>query len=164
MADLQNSIQNVKDALPNLTPTPSKIKAASSAYDLKARLEWGEPALTIVDVRDREIFNMGRITGAIPMPIENLLELAQPALELERDIYIYGESDEQSLQAAEVLRGAGFQNVAQIIGGLPAWREVAGPTEGVQEETPLEPSAFNVASRLKTHKEVQEAGKEQPSN
>jgi rhodanese-related sulfurtransferase len=159
MANIQDSIKRAKDVLPNLTPTPPGFKAKSSAYDLKARLEWGEPALTIVDVRDRETFNMGRMTGAVSMPMERLLDIAQQALESERDIYIYGESDEQSLQAAEVLRGAGFKNVAQIIGGLPAWREVAGPTEGVQEESPLKPSAFNVVSRLKTHKEVQEAGK-----
>jgi rhodanese-related sulfurtransferase len=161
MTNLQDSIKNAKDSLPNLTPTPPGFQAKSSAYDLKARLEWGEPALTIVDIRDREAFNVGRITGAINMPTDHLLDMAQPALQSERDIYLYGESDEQSLQAAETLRSAGFKNVAQIIGGLPAWREVAGPTEGVQEESPLEAGAFNVFSRLKTHKEVQEAGKAQ---
>lgn len=164
MADLQDAIKNAKEALPNVTPTPPSLKAESAAYDLKARLEWGEPALTIVDVRDREAYNAGRITGAIPMPIEQLADLAQSSLESERDIYIYGESDEQALQAAELLRGAGFKNVAQIVGGLPAWREVAGSTEGAEENTSLEPSAFNVVSRLKTEREVQAAGKAQQSS
>ncbi len=164
MTNLQDSIKKAKDALPNLTPTPPGFKAKSSAYDLKARLEWGEPALTIVDVRDREAFNTGRITGAITMPIDGLLETAQSALAFERDIYIYGESDEQSMQAADVLKGVGFMNVAQIVGNLPAWREVAGPTEGVQEDSPLEASAFNVVSRLKSHKEAQEAGEAQQSS
>lgn len=164
MANIQDSIQNAKDALPNLTPTPPGFKSKSSAYDLKARLEWGEPALTIVDVRDREAFDRGRITGAITMPMDCLLETAQSALAFERDIYLYGESDEQSMQAAEILRGAGFRNVAQIIGNLPAWREIAGPTEGAEEDSPLEASAFNVVSRLKSHKEVQEAGKAQQSS
>ena len=161
MTNIQDSIKKAKDALPNLTPTPPGFKAESPAYDLKARLEWGEPALTILDVRNREAFNVGRITGAITMPMEHLLDTAQQSLQLERDIYIYGESDEQSFQAAEILRGAGFMNVAQIIGGMPAWREIAGPTEGVQESSPLEPSAFNVVSRLKTHQEIQEVGKAQ---
>jgi rhodanese-related sulfurtransferase len=164
MADLQDAIKNAKDALPNVTPTPPGLKAESAAYDLKARLEWGEPALTIVDVRDREAYNAGRITGAIPMPMEQLADLAQSSLEPERDIYVYGESDEQALQAAEMLRGKGFKNVARIVGGLPAWREVAGPTEGVNEDTSLEPSAFNVVSRLKTEREVQAAGKAQQSS
>jgi rhodanese-related sulfurtransferase len=164
MADLQDAIVDAKEALPNITPTPPGFKAESAAYDLKARLEWGEPALTIVDVRDRETYNMGRITGAIPMPLEQLAELAQSSLAPERDIYVYGDSDEQALQAAEALRGAGFKNVARIMGGLPAWREVAGPTEGAEEETSLAPSAFNVVSRLKTEKEVQAAGKAQQSS
>ncbi len=164
MADLQDAIKNAKDALPDITPTPPGLKAESAAYDLKARLEWGEPALTIVDVRDRETYNQGRITGAIPMPIGQLADLAQSSLAPERDIYIYGESDEQASQAADVLRGVGFKNVAQIMGGLPAWREVAGSTEGVEEESPLAPSAFNVVSRLTAEREVQATGKAQQSS
>jgi rhodanese-related sulfurtransferase len=164
MADIiQDVIKNVKQALPNITPNSPSLKPESPAYDLKARLEWGEPALTIVDIRDRAAFNQGRITGAVSMPMEQFMELAQANLEPARDIYIYGESDEQSLQAVQLLRGAGFSNAAQIMGGLPAWCEVAGPTEGVQETGQLNPSAFNVVSRLKTEHELQEAGKSQQS-
>jgi rhodanese-related sulfurtransferase len=163
MRNLEDTIEGAKNALPDVTPTPPKFKKDSSAYDLKARLEWGEPALTIIDVRDREAFQKGHITGAVPMPMEELLGAARNALELKRDIYIYGESDEQSLQAAETLQSAGFINVAPIKGGLSAWREVAGPTDGVEEESPLQPSAFNVVSRLKTHQDIQKAGKAQQS-
>ena len=70
MKNLQDTIVEVKEALPNLTPTPPSLKAESSAYDLKSRLEWGGPALTIVDIRDRETFNEGHITGAVPMPMD----------------------------------------------------------------------------------------------
>jgi rhodanese-related sulfurtransferase len=163
MKNVQDAIQDVKEALPNVTPTPAGFKPESSAYDLKARLEWGEPALTIVDIRDREAFNMGHITGAVPMPSDTLLDTAQNSLAFERDIYIYGESDAQALEAANALRGAGFTNVAIIKGGLAAWKEVAGPTDGAQEDSPLEPSAFNVVSRLKTHQELQKVGKAQQS-
>jgi rhodanese-related sulfurtransferase len=164
MTDLQDTIKNAKDALPDVTPTPPGFKKESAAYDLKARLEWGEPALTIIDVRDRELYNQERITGALPMPLEQVIDLAKASLANERDLYIYGESDEQALQAAESLRGVGFLNVAQITGGLSAWKEVAGSTEGAQEASPLAASAFNVVSRLKAEKEVQEAGKAQQSD
>lgn len=163
MTNLEDTIVGAKNALPDLTPTPRGLKAKSSAYDLKARLEWGEPALTIVDVRDRAAFQEGHITGAVSMPLDDVLAIARNALSFKRDIYIYGDSDEQSLQAAETLQNAGFSNVAQIKGGLSAWRDVAGPTEGVQEESPLNPSAFNVVSRLKTHQKLQKAGKAQQS-
>jgi rhodanese-related sulfurtransferase len=160
MKNVQDAIQGAKNALPDITPTPPGFKPESSAYDLKARLEWGEPALTMIDVRDREIFNQGHITGAMPMPMESLLQMAQ-SLAFERDIYVYGDSDAQSLEAAEILRGAGFKNVAMIKGGLIAWREIAGPTEGAQEESPLQPGAFNVVSRLKAHQDLQKVGKAQ---
>lgn len=163
MTDIQSAIKGAKDSLPNITPTPPSLKAESAAYDLKARLEWGEPALTIIDVRDREVFNQGRITGAVPMPLEQLENLAQSALEPERDIYVYGESDEQVLQAVEILRGAGFVNVARVMGGLQAWREVGGPTEGIEEGTSLQASAFNVVSRLQAEQKLQKVGKTQQS-
>ena len=160
---IQEVVKNVKQALPNITPNPPSLKSESPAYDLKARLEWGEPALTIVDIRDRIAFSQGRITGAISMPMEQFMELAHANVETTRDVYIYGESDEQSLQAAQLLRDAGFSNVAQIMGGLAAWCEVAGPTEGVQETGQLNPSTFNVVSRLKTEQQLQDLGKSQQS-
>jgi len=163
MADIQEIIENVKQALPNIMPSPPSLKPESPAYDLKTRLEWGEPALTIVDIRDRAAFNQSRITGAVSMPMEQFMELAQANFEPTRDIYIYGESDEQSLQAAQLLRGAGFSSVAQIMGGLPAWCEVGGSTEGVQETEQLNPSEFNVVSLLKNEQELQDAGKSQQS-
>ena len=138
MSNVHNVIENVQGTLSKLTPTPVILTAKSTASELKSRLEWGEPALTlaqpllwrIVDVRDPETFNRGHITGAISVPFDRLGDLAQSALPHYRDIYIYGESDEQSLAAAQILRGKGFISVAQIIGGLAAWHEVAGSTEG----------------------------------
>jgi rhodanese-related sulfurtransferase len=161
MANLNDIIESTQAALSKLTPTPVTLKAESTAYDLKTRLEWGQPALSIVDVREHEAFNRGRITGAISMPLEQLGEM-KSTLEPKHDIYIYGESDTQSLQAAQLLRGAGCTSVAQIIGGLAAWHEAGGPTEGVQEDgLPLTAGEFNVVSRLKTEHDVQAAGKAQ---
>ena len=164
MANLNDIIEGAQDALSKLTPTPVILKAESTAYDLKTRLEWGEPALSIVDVRAHEAFHQGRITGAMSMPLEQLEQL-KSTLEPKHDIYIYGDSDAQSLQAAQMLRGAGCAAVAQIIGGLAAWHEAGGPTEGVQEDgMPLTAGEFNVVSRLKTEHDVQAAGKAQHAN
>jgi rhodanese-related sulfurtransferase len=162
MADLHDIIEGAQDALSKLTPTPVILKDESTAYDLKTRLEWGEPALTIIDVRDREAFNHGRITGAMSMPMEQFEGMATSTIQREHDIYIYGESDAQAREAAQILRNDGFTAVSQIIGGLDAWHEIAGPTEGVDEDakTP-DANAYNLVSRLKTEKEVQETGKAQ---
>jgi rhodanese-related sulfurtransferase len=155
---VSEAILDAKEKMPHLTPTPPGLKAQSSVHDLKSRLEWGEPALTILDVRDRNTYNEGHIMGAMPMPMDELVDRAKPSLALNRDIYIYADSDEQTSQAANMLREAGFYNVAELKGGLPAWKAVGGPTEGVIEsQTPPDAGDYNVVSRLATEKKVRES-------
>ncbi len=116
-----------------MIPTPPPFKAKSLVFELKARLDWGEPALTIIDVRDRTEFNLRHILGAIPMPMPELVNRAQSALENSRDIYIYGDTDEETYQAAEQLRNAGFQNVSELRGGVAAWRALDYPVESISK-------------------------------
>ncbi len=112
----------------SVIPEPLKVK--SLVYDLKKRLDWGEPALTIIDIRDREAFNTSHISGAISLPMNELISSVSNNLELERDIYIYGSNDEQTADAATQLRTAGYQNVAELRGGLAAWKANSFPIEG----------------------------------
>ena len=115
----------------DLIPSPTPLRKQCLVYDLKARLDWGEPALTIIDVRDRNQFNTSHILGAIPIPLNQLIECTRTSLELNRDIYIYGETDEETALAAAKLRAAGYTNVSQIRGGLPAWKAVGYPIEAI---------------------------------
>lgn len=134
-ADKERSVLNSlskaqKEAGSKITPIPADFDAVSSPSDLKARLDWGEPGLSIVDVRDREAHNNERIMGAVPMPLDTVVDRANSAFEAERDIYVYGESDDQAQQAISQLRSAGFKRVSLIKGGLSAWKAVNGATEG----------------------------------
>lgn len=115
----------------SVLPTPKPLKPVSTVFDLKDRLDWGEPALTIIDVRSREEFNNRRILGAISMPMVNLVDQAVASLEPSRDIYIYGDNNDMTAEAVSQLRSAGYRHVAEILGGLAAWKAVSGPTEGV---------------------------------
>lgn len=130
MENLQDAVQSAKDSATAPLPNPPELKAQSAPRDLKARLEWGEPALTIVDIRDREAFNEERITGAVNMPLSQLVENAENSVERVRDLYIYGGSDDEAAQAASSLRNAGFTSVAVLQGGLAGWKAIQGPTEG----------------------------------
>ncbi|MDJ0718008.1 MAG: rhodanese-like domain-containing protein [Prochloraceae cyanobacterium] len=112
-----------------LIPSAVPLKPRARVYDLKSRLDWGKPALTIIDARDREKFNASHILGAITMPVSQLVERALSSLELTRDIYVYGVTDEETSVAAAKLREAGYKNVSEIIGGLGAWRAVGYPIE-----------------------------------
>ena len=125
-----NAVEKVQDAVSNVTPVPDDFDAISSPSELKARLEWGEPALSILDVRDRQAFNKERITGAMPMPMSDLVERAKESLEPERDLFIYSDSDEETAAAVTQLHTAGFKKVSAIKGGLPAWKAIGGPIEG----------------------------------
>jgi rhodanese-related sulfurtransferase len=109
---------------------PEAIQDRSNVESLKNRLDWGEPALTIVDVRDRTAFNTSHIMGAIAMPMQELVTQARASLELIRDIYVYGETEEQTAEAASQLRAAGFQHIAELVGGLAAWKRAKYPIDG----------------------------------
>ena len=117
----------------SLFVTPKAVDAKSSPFHLKTRLDWGEPALTILDVRSREAFNQSRIKGAVSIPLEQLKE--QPlGLEHHRDIYVYGDSHEEAAEAQKQLTEAGYVNVSELNGGLIAWRIANGATEGTAED------------------------------
>lgn len=163
MSKIEDAIEKAKEILPNITPTPHGLKAESSVHDLKSRLEWGEPALTILDVRPRDVYNQGHIMGAMEFPLDKLVDLAKNNLEVDRDIYVYGASDQETAEAARLLRQAGYKNIAELKGGLEAWKEAAGSTEGV-DETRAEPgaNAYNVVTNVKNHFERQEIDFEKP--
>jgi rhodanese-related sulfurtransferase len=112
-----------------IIPTPTPLKPKSRVYDLKARLDWGEPALTIIDVRDRQEFAINHVMGSVNLPLAQVVELARLNFELSRDIYVCGDTDEEIAEAAAALRSAGFTSVSEVQGGVPAWKAVGYPVE-----------------------------------
>ncbi|NJM72716.1 MAG: rhodanese-like domain-containing protein [Scytonema sp. RU_4_4] len=157
----KNTVESAKNAVDNIAggiiPPQPPIEPQSDAHVLKSRLEWGEPAFTILDVRDRYTYNQGHIMGAMPYPIDELVDRAVSSLDKSRDIYVYGENEEQTSQAAQSLKSAGFVHVSELKGGLAAWKAVGGPTEGIVESrTPAGADDYNVIDRLKNHAETQQ--------
>ncbi|YAF97240.1 MAG: rhodanese-like domain-containing protein [Nodularia sp. CChRGM 3473] len=140
--------------LGGIVPSQPPIEPQSDVYAVKSRLEWGEPAFTILDVRDRMTYNEGHIMGAMPMPMDDLVDRAASSLDKIRDIYVYGANDQQTAQAAKLLRSAGFEHISELKGGLAAWKEIGGPTEGIIESrTPAGVDDYNVVSRMQDHLE-----------
>lgn len=157
----KNTVESAKNTVDNLVggiiPPQPPIQPQSDVHELKSRLEWGEPAFTILDVRDRNTYNDGHIMGSMPMPIDELAERAVSSLAQTRDIYVYGENEQQTAQAAQTLRSAGFVHVSELKGGLAAWKAVGGPTEGIIESrTPAGADDYNVVARIQNHIETQQ--------
>jgi rhodanese-related sulfurtransferase len=149
----ENALERAKETFNSklLISTPAGSISASqvSVYELKSRLNWGEPGLTILDVRDRKAFNDCRILGAMNTPLSILPEAVQSTLQQKRDIYVYGSSEEEATTAANSLREAGFHKVAVLQGGLEAWLKVDGSVDGVATNVEPSPGAYNLVSRLK---------------
>ncbi len=121
----------MKRTILGLVVIPDSLKPRSSVQDLNERLKWGEPALTIVDVRDPASFYKSHIMGAINVPMESLVGKAQASLSVARDIYVHGETDEETATAAAQLRDAGFETVSELKGGLKAWESAKFAVERV---------------------------------
>ncbi len=117
------AIQQVKEKVQQVIPTPPEATPKASAQSLQERLQWGEPSLTIVDARDRESYLQERITGS--MLLEDVSTLPK-----NREIYIYSNNDQETEEVAQKLRQEGFESVSQLQGGLAGWKVIAGATEG----------------------------------
>ena len=107
-----------------------------SAEDAVVRKDSGE--LIFVDVRDiREVEKSDTITGSHHAPRGMIEFWFDPESPYYRDIY--GEKDKtyglfcngnpRSALSAKALKDMGIANVAQLEGGMPAWRDAGGPTE-----------------------------------
>lgn len=154
MARIEDAVTTAKDKLPNVTPTPPAFHSQANAYELKSRLQWGEPGLTILDVREHEAFNQMRIMGAISMPMDQLPNWANFSIPANRDVYVYGDNDEQTASAARLLREAGFTHVAELKGGISGWREISGSMEGIETNKSPSEGAYNIGARLREFAQV----------
>ncbi|MEL6937622.1 MAG: rhodanese-like domain-containing protein [Cyanobacteria bacterium J06598_1] len=133
--EVLEKVDDAQKAIGNATPVPTEFKSVTSPSDIKKRLDWGEPAFTILDARDRTAFNQERIVGAIPLQMDKLVGNAQNNLEPNRDIYVYGSDDNAAKSAGSELQSAGFEKVSVIQGGLAGWKAIGGAVEGQGQGT-----------------------------
>lgn len=98
--------------------------------ELKAQLEAANPPV-VIDVRNPDEFDgdLGHIDAALNLPVS---ELPSRLPELDslrrRAIMLVCRTDKRSAKAAEILRAAGFTNVAVLRGGMEKWRTEGRPT------------------------------------
>jgi glyoxylase-like metal-dependent hydrolase (beta-lactamase superfamily II)/rhodanese-related sulfurtransferase len=97
-------------------------------------LEEAAEKAQIIDVREQEEFEgrLGHIPGAKLIPLG---DLARRASELARDrlIIIVCRSGARSAQATVILQRAGFNDVANLAGGMLRWRADGHAVEGGQD-------------------------------
>jgi adenylyltransferase/sulfurtransferase len=83
-----------------------------------------KPNLLLLDVREPREAEIARIEGSQLIPLRELPR-AIPHLPAHAEIVTLCHHGQRSLQALEILRGAGFGNVMSLAGGIDAWsREI----------------------------------------
>ena len=106
-----------------------------SADEAVARKDDG--TLVFVDVRDiRELEKSGTIEGAHHAPRGMIEFWFDPESPYHREIYaepdktyvLFCNGNPRSALSAKALKDMGISNVAQLSGGMPAWRDAGGPT------------------------------------
>ena len=82
----------------------------------------------IVDVRERDEWDAGRMPGSVLIPMG---EVASRMGELDprRPVVTVCRSGRRSLYSADELLGAGFRDVKSLAGGMIAWVEAGQPVE-----------------------------------
>jgi hydroxyacylglutathione hydrolase len=92
--------------------------------------------VTVVDVRGQSEWDAGHIAGAVHVP---LATLASRLDELPRNtpLVLQCQGGGRSSIASALLQAHGFENVANLRGGIRAWREAGLPVD--QEREPVEP-------------------------
>ena len=101
-----------------------------SMAELNDRLGGNSRDLVILDVRERDAFDGGRITGARHLPRGQLelrvnTEFPDPTVR----ILTYCEFGKISTLAAATLQELGFRRAVALDGGMHAWREAGYPVE-----------------------------------
>jgi rhodanese-related sulfurtransferase len=99
-----------------------------SARDVKERLEGGEK-ITLLDVRDLNEVNLGKIPGTLHISRGNLETKIEARIPRDAEVVIYCASGNRSAFAAETMEQMGYTNVASMAGGFRAWVEGGGDVE-----------------------------------
>ena len=103
-------------AAPELVERTERITAGSLGERLDAA-----PMPLLIDVRTAQEWSDGHIDGAMNIPLSQLSErLAE--LPTDRPLIVYCASGYRSAIAASLLRRAGRAGVANLVGGLAAWK------------------------------------------
>lgn len=96
-----------------------------SPQDLKARLEARGPVV-LLDVRQDWEIKLCRLPDAVHIPIEEI-EVRVDELNPDDEIVVYCHQGVRSAAVAEYLRGLGFKDVKNLVGGVDSWARAVDP-------------------------------------
>jgi rhodanese-related sulfurtransferase len=85
--------------------------------------------ITLLDVRDLNEVNLGKIPGALHISRGNVETKVEALIPRDAHVIIYCASGNRSAFVAETMQEMGYANVASMSGGIRGWMETGGDVE-----------------------------------
>ena len=103
------------DDAPDLPPTTAQA--------------WQQARALMVDVREQDEWDAGRISGAVHLPLSELADRWQERPDADQTVFIC-RSGGRSRAAADAFAAAGRTGCANLAGGCQGWVQAGLPFEG----------------------------------
>jgi adenylyltransferase/sulfurtransferase len=113
------SVNNPETSAQTTCPTMQTITAA----ELKARLDSGDLNALLIDVREKDEWQVANIPQAKLVPLQTIPTYA-PNLPKDTQIIIHCKAGMRSAKACEYLSSVGFENVVNVTGGMDAFQKL----------------------------------------
>ena len=113
-----------------LMPAAAADSATMTQAELLKRLEQKDPGLVVLDVRTAAEFDAGHVPGARNVSHDLLASrIDELADARDKQVVLYCRSGRRTLLAEDILRKAGFKNLAHLEGDYLAWEAEKRPIE-----------------------------------
>jgi rhodanese-related sulfurtransferase len=122
-----NRTNDMKTAADMIAQAKRQIREVTPK-DVMAMQERGED-VTLLDCRDLQEVNLGKIPGAAHISRGNLETKIEAVIPRNANLVIYCASGNRSAFAAVTLSEMGYQNVASMASGFRGWVEAGGDVE-----------------------------------
>lgn len=96
-------------------------RACAATPELSVRQLQSLPQHVLIDVREFEEWQAGRIDGAVLWPLSRILAGSLPVEWRDEPVVLYCQKGIRSLQAANIIKRHGFMRVSHLSGGYEAW-------------------------------------------
>ncbi len=117
----------MKTAADMIAAAKAQIKEVTP-QDVIAMQQRGEN-ITLLDCRDLQEVNLGKIPGAAHISRGNLETKVEAVIPRDAHLVIYCASGNRSAFAAVTLKEMGYENVASLATGFRGWVEAGGDVE-----------------------------------
>lgn len=117
-----------KTATDLVNEAKSRITQVTPQETMRLRDE--HPGMVVIDCREPNEWNLGRVPGSVFIPRGILESNIESAVPRDRKVVLYCASGNRSALAAETLVQMGYVDVASMSGGFRGWVEAGGDVDG----------------------------------